>query len=178
MKTFSPSQLAKLQSCLQQISDILGLSLTVSNPNHVATPRQRTRVRKSTVPRLTTATFSYRWLSSAPQRITLLYQHLLRAQWIAPDTNPDDFVSIFTGEPSMVKIKWIGPKSCLVSLFRVLTDKHYLSLPKSVGKWVIVTSHFIDANRQILTHLNSQRTPQKAQLAIEHLAELMNASSR
>ena len=59
-------QLAKLQTSLQQISDILGLSLTVSNPNHAATPRPRPRKRKPIVQRLTTATFTYRWLAFAP----------------------------------------------------------------------------------------------------------------
>ena len=91
-KSITSAQLAELQNCLQRINDILGLSITISDAH--TTHRSSTCLRKRTTPRVTNATFTYRWFATAPQRITSLYQHLLKAQWIAPDTNPDDFSAI------------------------------------------------------------------------------------
>lgn len=39
-----------------------------------------------------------------------------------------------------------------------------------------VSSHFVDVHGRLFTHLNSQRTPLKAQQAIDQLAELLNAA--
>ena len=128
--------------------------------------------------RLTSATFSYRWFESEQRRIIQLYQCLLRAGWMAQNTNPDDFLSLFSGRDSNCKIHWTGKKTYLVYLFKLLTDRQYISTPKGVGRWMIVSSHFIDAHRRIFTHLNSQRTPLKAQHAIAQLAELLNAATR
>ena len=74
--------------------------------------------RKPASPRLTSATFTYRWFESEQRRIIQLYQCLLRAGWIAPDTNPDDFLSLFSGRDSNCKIHWTGKKTYLVYLFK------------------------------------------------------------
>lgn len=132
---------------------------------------------KRTTPRVTTATFTYRWLNTAPQRITTLYQYLLRAKWIAADTTPDDFLAIFSGETTNCKIRWISKKTHLIYLFRLLTDRQYLSIPKGVGRWMIVGSHFVDTHHRPFAFLNSQRIPVKAQPAIEQLAELLNIAN-
>ena len=174
-KTITPAQLAELQNCLQRINDILGLSITISDVH--TTHRSSACPRKRTTPRVTNATFTYRWLATAPQRITTLYQYLLRAQWIAADTNPDDFLAIFSGEVTNCKIRWTGKKTYLVYLFRLLTDKKYISTPKGIGRWMIVGSHFIDAHNRLFTLLNSQRIPVKAQQTIEQLSELLNTGN-
>ena len=132
--------------------------------------------RKSTSHRLTSATFSYRWFESEQRRIIKLYQCLLRAGWIASDTNPEDFLSLFSGRDTNCKIHWAGKKTYLVYLFKLLTDRRYISTPKGVGRWMIVSSHFVDVHDRLFTHLNSQRTPLKAQPAIDQLAELLNAA--
>lgn len=134
--------------------------------------------RKPTSHRLVSATFSYRWFESEQRRIIQLYQCLLRAGWIASNTNHEEFISIFSGRDSNCKIHWTGKKTYLVYLFKLLTDRRYISTPKGVGRWMIVSSHFVDAHGRIFTHLNSQRTPLKAQPAIEQLAELLNAAIR
>ena len=67
------------------------------SPTTSSTPFRKPKAKRPT-PRLTTATFTYRWLTTAPHRITNLYQYLLRATWIASDTTPDYFFSIFTGK--------------------------------------------------------------------------------
>lgn len=175
--TLTPAQLAELQTCFQRINDILGLSLTIAGSSPSAV-RRTSRCAHKRPACTTTETFSYRWLSTAPQRIGLLYQRLLYAKWVAPDTKPDEFSALFEGKPSMARIRWLGPKSCLVHLFRLLTDRQYVTIPKNTGRWMIVASHFADTGGCTLTHLNSQRIPRKAHPAIDRLAELLNAASR
>lgn len=150
-------------------------SASVSSPT--PSPSLRTR-RKPASLRLTSATFSYRWFESEQRRIIQLYQCLLRAGWIASNTNPDDFLSLFSGRDTNCKIHWTGKKTYLVYLFKLLTDRQYISTPKGVGRWMIISSHFINTHGRIFTHLNSQRTPLKVQQAIDQLAELLNAASR
>ena len=177
-KSLSSAQLAELQHCFQRINDILGLSISLTDAHQSDAPRPSARPRKRTAHRVTTATFTYRWLASAPQRIIQLYQCLLRAGWISSNTNPEDFLSLISGRDTNCKIHWIGKKTYLVYLFRLLTDRQYISTPKGIGRWMIVSSHFVDAHGRIFTHLNSQRIPLKAQQAINQLAELLNAAAR
>ena len=170
--TLTSAQLTELQHCIQRINDILGLSITIADPH---TPhRSHFGSRKRTAHRVTTATFTYRWLSTAPQRITTLYQHLLRAQWIAADTQPDDFFSLFEGKDSHARIKWTGSNLQLSYLIRVLTDQSYITTPQGIGKWTCVYNHFVDKNNRQLPKLNSLHVPIKSKLAIEQLAELLN----
>lgn len=175
-KSITSAQLAELQNCLQRINDILGLSITISDVHTThrssACPRKR-----PTTQRVTNATFTYRWFATAPNRITTLYQYLLRAKWIDSDTNPDDFLAIFSGNTTNCQIRWTGKKPHLVYLFRLLTDRQYLSIPKGVGRWMIVGSHFVDTHHRPFAFLNSQRIPVKAQPAIEQLAELLNIAN-
>ena len=84
-------------------------------------------------------------------------------------TTPDDFLAIFSGNATNCQIRWTGKKTYLVYLFRLLTDKKYISTPKGIGRWMIVGSHFIDAHNRLFTLLNSQRIPVKAQQTIEQL---------
>ena len=174
-KSITSAQLAELQNCLQRINDILGLSITTSDVH--TTHRSSACPRKRITPRVTTATFTYRWLATAPNRITKLYQYLLRAQWIASDTNPDDFFSLFTGKDSKAHIKWIGSNLQLAYLIRVMTERNYISIPKRVGKWTCVYNHFVDKNSRQLPRLNSMHIPTKSKLAVEQMAELLNPNT-
>ena len=174
-KTLTSAQLAELQNCLQRINDILGLSITISDAHN--THRSTIRPRKRTTHRVTTATFTYRWLATAPQCITHLYQYLLRAQWIASDTNPDDFFSLFTGKETNARIKWIGSNLQLAYLIRVMTVQNYISTPKGIGKWTCVYNHFVDKNSHQLPNLNRLHIPKKSKMAVEQLAELLNPNT-
>lgn len=174
-KSITPAQLAELQKCLQRINDILGLSITISDVH--TTHRSSACPRKRTTPRVTNATFTYRWLATAPQRITTLYQYLLLAQWIAADTQPDDFFTLFTGKASNIRIKWIGSNLQLAYLIRVMTERNYISTPKRVGKWTCVYNHFVDKNSRQLPRLNSLHIPTKSKLAVEQMAELLNPNT-
>ena len=174
-KSITSAQLAELQNCLQRINDILGLSITISDVH--TTHRSSACPRKRTTPRVTNATFTYRWLATAPQRITMLYQYLLCAQWIAADTQPDDFFTFFTGKASNIRIKWIGSNLQLAYLIRVMTERNYISTPKRVGKWTCVYNHFVDKNSRQLPRLNSLHIPTKSKLAVEQMAELLNPNT-
>ena len=175
MATPTNAQLGKLlASYLSTSNDALAIHFR-KHYSPILTPTSpRTTKTKRPTPRVTNATFTYRWLTTAPHRITNLYQYLLRAKWIASDTPPDDFLAIFSGEVTNCKIRWTGKKTYLVYLFRLLTDKQYISTPKGIGRWMIVGSHFIDTHNRLFTLLNSQRIPVKAQQTIEQLSELLN----
>ena len=175
MATPTNAQLGKLlASYLSTSNDALAIHFRKHySPTISPTPSYKPKVKRLT-PRVTNATFTYRWLATAPHRITNLYQYLLRAKWIASDTPPDDFLAIFSGEVTNCKIRWTGKKTHLVYLFRLLIDRQYISTPKGIGRWMIVGSHFIDAHSRQFTFLNCQRIPVKAQQTIEQLSELLN----
>ena len=174
-KSITSAQLAELQNCLQRINDIFGLSITISDVH--TTHRSSACPRKRTTPRVTNATLTYRWLATAPQRITSLYQHLLKAQWIAPDTNPDDFSAIFEGNPSTARIKWIGKQAYLYYLIRQLVDQQLISIPQNASVWQIVESHFLDKNSRPFHNFNKQKEPIKAKAAIDKLIEILQPSA-
>ena len=177
MATPTNAQLGKLlASYLSTSNDALAIHFR-KHYSPILTPTPRKTQAKRTTHRVTSSTFTYRWLNTAPQRITTLYQYLLRAKWIAADTTPDDFLAIFSGETTNCKIRWISKKTHLIYLFRLLTDRQYLSIPKGVGRWMIVGSHFVDTHHRPFAFLNSQRIPVKAQPAIEQLAELLNIAN-
>ena len=143
----------------------------------ILTPTPRKTPAKRPVPRVTNATFTYRWLTRYPNRITTLYQYLLRAQWIAADTQPDDFFTLFTGKASNIRIKWTGSNLQLAYLIRVMTERNYISTPKRVGKWTCVYNHFVDKNSHQLPRLNSLHIPTKSKFAVEQMAELLNPNT-
>ena len=178
MATPTNAQLGKLlASYLSTSNDALAIHFRKHYSPTISPTSPRTTKTKRPTQRVTNATFTYRWLTTAPHRITTLYQYLLRAKWIASDTPPDDFLAIFSGEVTNCKIRWTGKKTYLVYLFRLLTDKKYISTPKGIGRWMIVGSHFIDAHNRLFTLLNSQRIPVKAQQTIEQLSELLNTGN-
>lgn len=174
-KSITSAQLAELQNCLQRINDILGLSITIFDVH--TTHRSSACPRKRTTLRVSNATFTYRWFATAPQRITSLYQHLLKAQWIAPDTNPDDFSAIFEGNLSTARIKWIGKQAYLYYLIRQLVDLQLVSIPQNASVWQIVESHFLDKNSRPFHNFNKQKEPIKAKAAIDKLVEILQPSA-
>ena len=177
MATPTNAQLGKLlASYLSTSNDALAIHFR-KHYSPILTPTPRKTQAKRTTPRVTNATFTYRWLATAPQRITMLYQYLLCAQWIAADTQPDDFFTLFTGKASNIRIKWTGSNLQLAYLIRVMTERNYISTPKRVGKWTCVYNHFVDKNSRQLPRLNSLHIPTKSKLAVEQMAELLNPNT-
>lgn len=127
--------------------------------------------------KLSDATFTYRYLEESPQRPMLLYQRLMKGNFISPATPPDDFMQLFEGEPSDVKVKWLGNQASLWYLFKLLLDKKYVRKPEGVGPWVVVQSHFVNAKSNMFANFNKQKIPQKQKGLLEKLAELLNPAS-
>ena len=178
MATPTNAQLGKLlASYLSTSNDALAIHFRKHYSPTISPTSPRTTKTKRPTQRVTNATFTYRWLTTAPHRITTLYQYLLRAQWIAADTNPDDFFSLFTGIESNAQIKWTGSNLQLAYLIRVMTERNYISIPKRVGKWTCVYNHFVDKNSRQLPRLNSLHIPTKSKLAVEQMAELLNPNT-
>lgn len=138
------------------------------------TPKAKT---KRTNAAVTEATFIYRHAPKHVTRIVTLYQHLLKAQWIAPDTNPDDFCAIFEGNPSTARIKWIGKQAFLYYLIRQLVDLQLISIPQNASVWQIVESHFLNKNSRPFHNFNKQKEPIKAKAAIDKLIEILQPSA-
>ena len=175
MATPTNAQLGKLlASYLSTSNDALAIHFRKHYSPTISPTSPRKPKAKRTTPRVTTATFTYRWLATAPQRITNLYQYLLRAKWIAFDTPPDDFFSLFTGKESNARIKWIGSNLQLAYLIRVMTERNYISIPKRVGKWTCVYNHFVDKHNCQLRNLNALHIPLKSKKAVEQMAEILN----
>ena len=172
------AQLGKLlASYLSTSNDALAIHFRKHYSPTISPTSPRKPKAKRTTPRLTTATFTYRWLTTHPNHITTLYQYLLRATWIAADTTPDDFFSIFSGQPSNARIKWIGSNLQLAYLIRLMTERNYISTPKRVGKWTCVCNHFVDKNSRQLPRLNSLHIPTKSKLVVDQMAELLNPNT-
>ena len=178
MVTPTNTQLGKLlASYLSTSNDALAINFRRHYaPTTSPTPPRKPQAKRTT-PCVTSATYTYRWLTTHPNRITTLYQYLLRAQWIAADTQPDDFFTLFTGKESNVRIKWTGSNLQLAYLIRVMTERNYISIPKRVGKWTCVYNHFVDKNSRQLPRLNSLHIPTKSKLAVEQMAELLNPNT-
>ena len=178
MATPTNAQLGKLlASYFSTSNDALAINFRKHySPTTSSTPPRKPKAKRTT-PRVTTSSFTYRWLATAPQRITMLYQYLLCAQWIAADTQPDDFFTLFTGKASNIRIKWTGSNLQLAYLIRVMTERNYISIPKRVGKWTCVYNHFVDKNSRQLPRLNSLHIPTKSKLAVEQMAELLNPNT-
>ena len=178
MVTPTNAQLGKLlASYLSTSNDALAINFRKHYSPTISPTSPRKPKAKRTTPRVTTATFTYRWLTTAPHRITTLYQYLLRATWIAADTQPDDFFTLFTGKASNIRIKWTGSNLQLAYLIRVMTERNYISIPKRVGKWTCVYNHFVDKNSRQLPRLNCLHIPTKSKLAVEQMAELLNPNT-
>ena len=178
MATPTNAQLGKLlASYFSTSNDALAINFRKHySPTTSSTPPRKPKAKRTT-PRVTTSSFTYRWLLTAPNRITKLYQFLLHAQWIAADTQPDDFFTLFTGKESNVRIKWTGSNLQLAYLIRVMTERNYIFTPKRVGKWTCVYNHFVDKNSRQLPRLNSLHIPTKSKLAVEQMAELLNPNT-
>lgn len=76
--------------------------------------------------------------------LALVCQELTASGWIATDTNPDEFLKLFSGKNNGVKIVWTGKVGIgsLKALFEMMEDNGYItSGNNSLNK--ILRSHFV-----------------------------------
>ena len=154
------------------------LAPTESEQKGCASPITKRRVKGTRTRRLTSATFTYRWIRKEPQRIIVLYQHLLQAEWIAADTKPDDFAAIFSGEESNSRIKWIGTQQHLYYLIYTLVKRQIVAIPVKTTIWQITESHFTDGKNCPFHDFNKQKAPARAKYAIEKMVVILDLSIR
>ena len=177
MVTPTNTQLGKLlASYLSTSNDALAIHFR-KHYSPILTPTPRKTPAKRPVPRVTNATFTYRWLATAPQRITTLYQYLLRATWIAADTTPDDFFSIFSGQPSTARVKWIEKQSYLYYFIRRAVDKELIYIPNKRKIWEVTEGHFMDGCSRPFHEIRKQKVPQTAIPTIEKMLEILLPST-
>ena len=178
MTTPTNAQLGKLlASYFSTSNDALAINFRKHYSPTFSTPSLQKAKTKRTNAVVTEATFIYRHAPKHAARIVTLYQHLLKVQWIAPDTNPDDFSAIFEGNPSTARIKWIGKQAYLYYLIRQLVDLQLVSIPQNASVWQIVESHFLDKNSRPFHNFNKQKEPIKAKAAIDKLIEILQPSA-
>lgn len=155
-------------------------NMQIANADNVnmTTPdtKKPTTKTKTNAAKITSATFTYRWIKTDEHRIAELYQRLLRAKWI-DEKNPDNFMELFSGKESNCKIKWIGTRQHLAYLFKLLIEREYIIEPQSVGKWVVVCSHFVDKNSRQFRNMNKLADPVKANAVIDMMAEILNPAN-
>ena len=177
MATPTNAQLGKLlASYLSTSNDALAVHFRKHYSPTISPTLPRTKTKRTTQ-RVTNATFTYRWLATAPHRITKLYQYLLRAQWIASDTNPDDFLTIFSGQPSTARVKWIEKQSYLYYFIRRAVDKELIYIPNKRKIWQVTESHFMDGCSRPFHEIRKQKVPQTAIPTIEKMLEILLPST-
>ena len=76
-------------------------------------------------------------------RLQKLYTAMVQMGWIASSTQMRDFIDLFSGEESYVRIVWLDDMNVLAELFRQLVNrKKYVKLPEGYSIWVMVNAHF------------------------------------
>ncbi len=179
MITLTTSQCSALQKHVDAIQSILRTAAVSENapgvesfavtakPHTAQSPKRRSG-------KITQATFRYNYAPQQAKRIVNLYQHLLRAKWIAKETSPDDFTALFLGKPTHAKVKWTGTQQHLFYLIRTLSDRRLITIPDSIGIWQITESHFLNKNSRPFHNFNKQKEPAKAKPAIERLVDMLD----
>ncbi len=102
--------------------------------------------------------------------LTLLYQQLQKKKWIAQDTTPDEFIELFSGRSSYVKIYWMRSAGALRDLFKSIIDEGLIVCPDGIGYQRILSSHFVTPDGKYILNLN--KTYKGKKIAVE-IAELM-----
>lgn len=112
------------------------------------------------------------------QRLQMFYGALVQIGWISQDTNQQDFIDIFSGKESSVRVKWMNDVNSLSELFRqLIVRKKYVHLPTGVSIWVMVNAHFWDhqGNKEFGNErLRMTHTPKDKMDYIEWFVRLMD----
>lgn len=138
--------------------------------------QNKAATRKASQQKITTCTYCYRWNNDHPQRITTLYQALLKGKMIAKDTNHDDFEAIFSGEHSTARVKWIASKAWLWYMLKEMQRKEYITIEEE-NIWIIASSHFLNENGKLVESRSLSRCAKpKKTTALDALVEILNVS--
>ena len=184
MKTISIAQLHELQGHVQAINAILGLTVSTSYVATRQTHSPSRRISKVAPYFLETPTFKYRYLHTADgnRRLSLLYQYLCKEfretrSYIAPETTPDEFISLFGGETNNNVVIWTGSKQDLYYFIKRMVERKVIDIPHSSTIWTITQNHFSDRRGNIFLDLRNQHTPKTSAEAIERLIDILDPAA-
>ena len=111
-------------------------------------------------------------------RLQYLYKGLKSMKWIKEDTLLKDFLSVFNGKETSVRVNWTGDINTLAELFRELvTRKALVLLPQGESVWVMVNARFRNKEADAeFGHkkLGATRPPTDTKDAIALLVKIMN----
>lgn len=147
-------------------------------PLDTAPPKKGCRKSSPKTGKIISSVFSYVHFNSdeGKRRVTMLYQALLKKEWIDESTSPNTFMQLFSGNPQDFHIKWLGAQADLYALVKNLYDQKLITCPQGTSKWVIVGSHFVDRQSKPFSHWNRQKENIKTKKTIELLINLLNFS--
>ena len=120
--------------------------------------------------------FTYTKLQSESENINTLFSELKKRGAIPTDFPITEFKHLFSGVEVANPIPWIGNKSDLAYLFKLLVNKEkVLKINGNATIWDIVDHCFVDkdGNHFGKDKLRMQQTPKKTANDIEHFAYLM-----
>lgn len=127
--------------------------------------------------KITSDTYSYKWLATEEYRIGRLFQMLQNnAHWIGSKESPEDFYALFKGEPKEFHIKWSGTKQHLYHLFKIIFKRSLVTWGRKNGQWTILASHFKDEKGHSFTSFNGEKESIKARVTIEKLVDILDPS--
>ena len=91
------------------------------------------------------------------QCLKLLYQQMVKDEWIEARTTCNDFIELFSGDRSEGIIYWSGKygKGTLVCLFRLMEVEGLIEHDEAFTLPKILMGHFVDTNGQALTNLDN-----------------------
>lgn len=122
-----------------------------SKPNPVRKPKPTAQPDRNYI------TFSMSNITEG--HLQILRQKLINVGWIANDTQPDTFTKLFSGKTNTTKITWTGivGKGMLRFLFTKMVEQRFIIVPESHSIDTILENHFIDADGNYLSGLNSSK---------------------
>lgn len=91
------------------------------------------------------------------QCLKLLYQQMVKDEWIEARTTCNDFIELFSGDRSEGIIYWSGKygKGTLVCLFRLMEVEGLIEYDEVFTLPKILMGHFVDIKGQHLTNLDN-----------------------
>lgn len=167
------------------IDDFFVQTLQWKMPNHVGIeeikrieiePDETTKKSKQKKREQLPLSFTYKNLQSESNNINTLLNELKKHGAIPTDFPITEFKHLFSGVEVTNPIQWIGNKSDLAYLFKLLVnEKKVLELPSQTTIWDIVDACFVDKDGQHFgkNKLRMQQKPKKTAKDIEHFAYLM-----
>ena len=125
-----------------------------SLPNVSAAKIKKARQNKKTAAR---ELMTFRSRGVHEQCLKLLYQQMVKDEWIEARTTCNDFIELFSGDRSEGIIYWSGKygKGTLVCLFRLMEVEGLIEYDEVFTLPKILMGHFVDTNGQHLTNLDN-----------------------